>query len=245
MPFAAICGRICFHPCETACKRGQIDQPLSICATKRFLGDEELRQGIYRHPPQKEARPEKVAVVGAGPAGLSAAYYLALEGYPVTIFEKLPVVGGMLAVGIPDYRLPRNIIKAEVKNLESLGVAIRTGVSFGSDVTYQSLQQEGYKAFFLATGLHKSTGLRVSGEELKGSSAGSISYAGFLWVKPWLSARRSSSWAAATWPSTAPAPAFAWEPMRSPFFTAARGQKCRRRPGKSRKPSTRGSNFSI
>jgi heterodisulfide reductase subunit A len=172
MPFAAICGRICFHPCETACKRGQIDQSLSICATKRFLGDEELRQGVYRHPPQKEARPDKVAVVGAGPAGLSAAYYLALEGYPVTIFEKLPVVGGMLAVGIPEYRLPRNIIEAEVKNLETLGVTIKTGVSFGTDVTYQSLQQEGYKAFFMATGLHKSMGLRVPGEDLKGVIGG-------------------------------------------------------------------------
>jgi heterodisulfide reductase subunit A len=172
MPFAAICGRICFHPCETACKRGQIDQPLSICATKRFLGDEELRQGVFRHPPQKEARPEKVAVVGAGPAGLSAAYYLALEGYPVTIFEKLPVVGGMLAVGIPEYRLPRNIIEAEVNNLKTLGVEVRTGISFGSDVTYASLQQEGYRAFFIATGLHKSMGLQVAGEDLQGVIGG-------------------------------------------------------------------------
>jgi heterodisulfide reductase subunit A2 len=172
MPFAAICGRICFHPCETACKRGQIDQPLSICYTKRFLGDRELEKGEFNHPPQKEPRQEKVAVVGAGPAGLSAAYYLALEGYPVTIFEKLPVAGGMLAVGIPDYRLPRAILDAEIKNIESLGVTIRTGVAFGADVTFESLEKEGFKAFFVATGLHQSTKLRTAGEDLDGVIGG-------------------------------------------------------------------------
>jgi heterodisulfide reductase subunit A len=172
MPFAAICGRICFHPCETACKRGQIDQPLSICYTKRFLGDRELENGEFNHPPQKEARPDKVAVVGAGPAGLSAAYYLALEGYPVTVYEKLPVAGGMLAVGIPDYRLPRDILNAEIKNIESLGVTIKTGVSFGSDVTFESLEKDGFKAFFVATGLHKSTSLRVEGDDLDGVIGG-------------------------------------------------------------------------
>ncbi len=172
MPFAAICGRICFHPCETACKRGQIDQPLSICYTKRFLGDHELEKGEFNHPPQKEPRQDKVAVVGAGPAGLSAAYYLALEGYPVTVYEKLPVAGGMLAVGIPDYRLPRHILNAEIKNIESLGVAIKTGVAFGTDVTFESLENEGFKAFFVATGLHKSTHLQTEGDDLVGVIGG-------------------------------------------------------------------------
>jgi len=172
MPFAAICGRICFHPCETACKSGQIDKPLSICYTKRFLGDRELEKGEFNHPPQKEARKEKVSVVGAGPAGLSAAYYLALEGYPVTVYEKLPLAGGMLAVGIPDYRLPRDILNAEIKNLESLGVIIKTGVSFGTDVTFESLESEGFKAFFVATGLHKSTSLRIEGDDLEGVIGG-------------------------------------------------------------------------
>jgi heterodisulfide reductase subunit A len=172
MPFAAICGRICFHPCETACKRGQIDKPLSICYTKRFLGDRELEKGQFDHPPQKQPREEKVAIVGSGPAGLSAAYYLALEGYAVTIYEKLPVAGGMLAVGIPDYRLPRDILNAEIENLESLGVTIKTGVSFGTDVTFESLESDGFKAFFVATGLHKSMNLRAEGDDLKGVIGG-------------------------------------------------------------------------
>ncbi|MBI5585199.1 MAG: FAD-dependent oxidoreductase [Deltaproteobacteria bacterium] len=172
MPFAAICGRICFHPCETACKRGQVDQPLSICATKRFLGDRELEQGEFHHPTPGEPRPEKVAVVGAGPAGLSAAYYLALEGYPVTVYEKLPVAGGMLAVGIPAYRLPRPILNAEIRNLESLGVAIKTGVAFGAEVTFESLEKEGVRAFFIATGLHRSTGLGLEGDGLEGVLGG-------------------------------------------------------------------------
>jgi heterodisulfide reductase subunit A2 len=172
MPFAAICGRICFHPCEDACKRGQIDQALSICTTKRFLGDAELEKGVFSHPVQKEARPEKVAIIGAGPAGLTAAYYLSLEGYPVTIFEKLPVAGGMLAVGIPDYRLPRDILNAEIKNLESLGVVIQTGVCFGQEVTFESLENDGFKSVFLATGLHKSMGMRVEGDDLQGVIGG-------------------------------------------------------------------------
>jgi heterodisulfide reductase subunit A len=172
MPFAAICGRICFHPCEDACKRGQIDQALSICATKRFLGDAEFEKGVFDHPPQKETRPQKVAIIGAGPAGLAAAYYLSLEGYPVTIFEKLPVAGGMLAVGIPDYRLPREILNAEIKNLESLGVVIQTGVCFGKDITFDSLEKDGYQSVFIATGLHKSMGMRVEGDELEGVIGG-------------------------------------------------------------------------
>ena len=168
MPFAAICGRICFHPCETACKRGQIDVALSICHTKRFLGDWELERGEFKHPPLKAARDKKVAVIGAGPAGLAAAYYLALEGYGVTIFEKLPVAGGMLAVGIPAYRLPRDILNAEIKNLEGLGVTIKTGVSFGQDITFDRLEADGFQATFIATGLHQGSRLGVEGEDLKG-----------------------------------------------------------------------------
>jgi heterodisulfide reductase subunit A len=168
MPFASICGRICFHPCESACKRGQLDKPLAICDTKRFLGDRELNSGHFNLPPTKESRPEKVAVVGAGPAGLSAAYYLALEGYPVTVFEKLPIPGGMLAVGIPEYRLPRDILSAEIALLKNLGVTIQTGVAFGRDISFESLEGEGFRAFFLATGMHQSQSLNLEGENLKG-----------------------------------------------------------------------------
>ncbi len=172
MPFAAVCGRICFHPCESVCKRGLLDDPLAICYTKRFLGDRELARGEFVHPPLKEAKPDKVAIVGAGPAGLSAAYYLAIEGYPVTVFEKLPVAGGMLAVGIPDYRLPRDILNAEIDNLKGMGVEIRTGVAFGTDVTFDSLEAEGYKSFFIATGLHNSMSLKIQGEDLEGVVGG-------------------------------------------------------------------------
>jgi len=172
MPFAAICGRICFHPCEVDCKRGQIDKPLAICHTKRFLGDLELKKGVFTHPPMKEAREEKLGVVGAGPAGLSAAYYLALQGYQVTIFEKLPVAGGMLAVGIPDYRLPRDILEAEIRNLTDMGITIKTGVSFGRDVTFDGLKEEGYRAFFIATGLHRSLSMKIEGEDLEGVIGG-------------------------------------------------------------------------
>ncbi|CAB5123638.1 Heterodisulfide reductase subunit A-like protein [Olavius algarvensis associated proteobacterium Delta 3] len=168
MPFAAICGRICFHPCETACKRGQIESPLSICATKRFLGDWELARNEFKHPPIKKSRDKKVAIIGSGPAGLSAAYYLALEGYSVTIFEKLTMAGGMLAVGIPAYRLPRDILSAEIDNLLSMGVTLQTGVTFGTDITYESLEADGYESIFVATGLHKSGQMRVEGEDLKG-----------------------------------------------------------------------------
>jgi heterodisulfide reductase subunit A2 len=172
MPFASICGRICFRPCESACKRGQLDAPSAICYTKRFLGDYEREHGLHSNPPMKEPREKKVAVVGSGPAGLSAAYYLAIEGYEVTVFEKLPVLGGMLTVGIPDYRLPRETIDAEIDNIRSMGIAFRTGVEFGQDITVDDLEGEGYQAVFLSTGLHVSRGLGIEGEDLDGIMGG-------------------------------------------------------------------------
>lgn len=172
MPFASICGRICFRPCESACKRGQLDAPSAICYTKRFLGDYEREHGLHSNPPMKDPRGKKVAVVGSGPSGLSAAYYLAIEGYEVTVFEKLPVLGGMLTVGIPDYRLPRETIDAEIDNIRSMGIAFRTGVAFGQDITVDDLEGEGYQAVFLSTGLHVSRGLGIEGEDLDGIMGG-------------------------------------------------------------------------
>ncbi len=172
MPFASVCGRICARPCESACKRGEVDEPSAICYTKRFLGDREKEQGIDFKPEMKQPREEKVAIIGSGPAGLSAAYYLAKEGYQVTIFEKLPVLGGMLAVGIPDYRLPRDVLDADIRMVLDMGVTAKTGVTLGTDVTFESLKKDGYKAVFLATGLHASRMLPLEGADLEGIGGG-------------------------------------------------------------------------
>ncbi len=164
-PFPAICGRVCHHPCEGVCTRGDVDEPIAIQYLHRFIADLDLDEKTRYIPQPEEKRDEKVAVIGAGPAGLTAAYYLAWQGYPVTVFEKLPVAGGMMSVGIPAYRLPRDIIAEEIKVIEEMGVEIRTGVSFGEDVTLESLKGEGYRAVFMATGLHLSRRLNVPGED--------------------------------------------------------------------------------
>jgi heterodisulfide reductase subunit A len=165
MPFASICGRICNRLCESACKRGQVDEPLAICHTKRFLGDWESTNKPDNLPAVKPRREEKIAVIGGGPGGLSAAYYLSLEGYSVTIFEKLPLAGGMLAVGIPEYRLPKSVLDREIGRLTALGVEIRTGIEIGKDLSLNQLRQDGYRAFFLGIGAHKGYGLGIKGEK--------------------------------------------------------------------------------
>ena len=134
-PFPGVCGRVCHHPCEGICTRNQVDEPISIQYLHRFLADEDLKSGSPFVPKVKESKNEKVAIVGAGPAGLTAAYYLAIEGYSVTVFEKLPVLGGMLTVGIPAYRLPRDIIESEIQVMKDLGVQFKTGVEIGKDFT--------------------------------------------------------------------------------------------------------------
>ncbi len=167
-PFPGVCGRVCHHPCEEICTRKDVDQPLAIRELHRFLADYEYGLEAPYVPKSAEARSEKVAVVGSGPAGLTAAYFLALQGYPVTIFEKLPVVGGMMAVGIPEYRLPRDILKREIAMIEELGVTIKTGVTFGEDITLESLKKEGFKALYLAIGLHGGRRLGVENEDIDG-----------------------------------------------------------------------------
>ncbi len=167
-PFPSICGRVCTFPCESECNRKQIDDPVSVRAIERFLADRNRTEGDPYIPKLRSARDGKVAVVGSGPAGLAAAYFLAKNGYKTTVFEKLPVAGGMMAVGIPLYRLPRETLAADIGVIEKMGVEIRTGVTFGRDVTFDSLRKEGYKAFFLATGLHKNVPLDIPNTGLKG-----------------------------------------------------------------------------
>jgi len=167
-PFPSVCGRVCHHPCEGVCTRKDVEEPLAIQYLHRFLGDLDLGSEAPYVPEAETEKGEKIAIIGAGPAGLSAAYFLAWKGYKVTVFEKLPVAGGMMAVGIPSYRLPRDILAAEIKVIEDMGVEIRTGVTFGKDITLAGLQEEGYKSVFLATGLHLSRGLGVEGEDLPG-----------------------------------------------------------------------------
>jgi heterodisulfide reductase subunit A2 len=167
-PFPGVCGRVCHHPCEEICTRNDLDQPLAIRELHRFLADYERESGVPYIPEVTEHREEKVAVIGSGPAGLTTAYDLAQKGYQVTLFEKLPVAGGMMRVGIPEYRLPRDILAEEIRVIEKLGVTIRTGVTFGKDITLDSLKADGFSAVFLGIGLHGGRKLGVENEDAQG-----------------------------------------------------------------------------
>jgi heterodisulfide reductase subunit A-like polyferredoxin len=168
IPFPGICGRICFHPCEAECERGKVDEALAINALKRFVSDYELKNEKEKKAvPIPKKHKEKVAVIGSGPAGLTAAYDLVRKGYPVTVFESLPEPGGMLRVGIPKYRLPRDVLDADIEHIKNLGVEIRTNVSIGKDLMLNELSKK-YDALFIATGMHKGKKLGIEGEELKG-----------------------------------------------------------------------------
>ncbi len=167
-PFPGVCGRVCHHPCEGVCTRNKVEQPLAIQHLHRFLGDYELAHGDRYLPEINEKKDDKVAIVGAGPAGLTCAYFLAIEGYQVTIYEKLPVLGGMLTVGIPSYRLPRDIIEAEIQVIKDLGVQFKTGVEIGKDITVAQLREDGFKAFFIGIGSHECKTLGIEGEDFEG-----------------------------------------------------------------------------
>jgi len=171
-PFASICGRVCGHPCEPACRRGQFDAPISIRALKRFVTERfgpESRNpvDVFADRPQIN-RPEKVAVIGSGPAGMSAAHDLALLGYPVTIFEAAAVPGGMMHLGIPEYRLPRDVLQAQIREILDLGPELKLNTRLGRDFTLEDLYRQGYKAVLMAFGLHRSRELNLPGNDLDG-----------------------------------------------------------------------------
>ncbi|MGQ9506292.1 MAG: NAD(P)-binding protein [Candidatus Bathycorpusculaceae bacterium] len=168
IPFPAVLGRVCFHPCENDCERGDVEEPIAICALKRFVADYMMKQSQEKPVPIQPKYEEKIAVIGAGSAGLTAAYELVKMGYPVTVFEDLPEPGGMLRIGIPEYRLPKKILAKEIEYLENLGVQIRTNVTIGKDLGFEDLKKMGYKAVFLAVGMQKSLKLGIEGEELQG-----------------------------------------------------------------------------
>jgi len=167
-PFPAVIGRICPHPCEDACNRRRRDWPVAIHNLERFLGDYGIANGLKLKWLKTTVREQqRVAVIGAGPSGLSCAYQLARQGYPVTVFEAADQAGGMLRDGIPIYRLPRDVIDAEVANIVDLGVEIRYGVRIGEDITMEELRREN-SAIYVAVGAYKSLRLEVEGEDLPG-----------------------------------------------------------------------------
>ena len=175
-PLPAVCGRICNKRCEAECTRGGVDEAVAIDEVKRFIADHDLHSETRSIPPMvnQTGKPftEKIAIIGSGPAGLSCAYYLAQRGYPVTVFERDPVPGGMLTMGIPNFRLEKETLNAEIDIIRQMGVEFRCGVEVGKDVTIQQLREEGYKGFYVAIGAQKSAKIGVPGEELEGVLGG-------------------------------------------------------------------------
>ena len=175
LPFPGIIGRICPHPCEDSCNRGTRDKPLCIRDLKRFVSDYETTGG--KLPFQKERRTnreEKIAIIGSGPAGLACAHDLALEGYNLVVYEALPRAGGMLAVGIPDYRLPQTILEQEIDLVRNMGVQIKYNITLGKDVTLDDLFKEDYKAIFIAVGAHQGMPMKTPGEDATGVVSGVV-----------------------------------------------------------------------
>jgi NADH-quinone oxidoreductase subunit F len=176
-PFPSICGRACTHACEFECRRGEVDTPISIMYLKRFVADLGIDRAKHIKP-LPILREEKVAVVGGGPAGLTTAYYLVQKGYAVTVFEALPVAGGMMVAGIPEYRLPRDIIQAEIDAIAALGVEIKTNTPIGKDMSIRDLKNQGYRAILLTVGAYKGRRLGVPGEDKYNGCVDSIEFLG-------------------------------------------------------------------
>lgn len=176
-PFPAVCGRICNRRCEDACTRGTIDRAVAIDAVKKFIAEQDLKAETRYIPPvvipasiHMEHFPEKIAIIGGGPAGMSAAFYLAEKGYRPTVFEKNEEPGGMLRYGIPSYKLEKDVIAAEIDVMREMGVEIKTGVEVGKDVTLKELREQGYKAFYIAIGCSAGRRPGVPGDDAEGTT---------------------------------------------------------------------------
>ncbi|HHE73941.1 MAG TPA: FAD-binding protein, partial [Desulfobacteraceae bacterium] len=163
LPFPGILGRICPHRCEKSCRRLELDEAISIRELKRVAADHVDLSDIP--VPEITSRNEKVAIIGSGPAGLTAAYFLALDGYQVSVYESMPEAGGMMRYGIPEHRLPRTVLDAEIENLKRYGIQINTHTVIGRDITIEELREHGNSAIFLAIGAWKGLKLRIPGEE--------------------------------------------------------------------------------
>lgn len=167
-PLPAVCGRICNKRCEEACTRGNVDSPVAIDEIKRFIAEKELEKKNRILPKKRhDYSHKKVAIIGSGPAGLSCAYYLALDGYTITVFEKEKELGGMLRLGIPNFRLEKDILDAEIEFIREMGVEFRTGIEIGKDISIEELRKQGYDAFYLAIGANGGRNLGINGEETK------------------------------------------------------------------------------
>ena len=175
-PFPAVCGSICRKYCEDACTRGTVDQALSIDEIKKFIAEQDMKAEHRYIPPMnsctRDKFDQKVAIIGAGPAGMSCAYFLAIEGYSPVVFDKEAAPGGMLMNGIPNFRVDKAVVKSEIDVLREMGVEFRCGIEVGKDVTIQQLREEGFQAFYVAVGLQKALKLNIEGEELEGVVAG-------------------------------------------------------------------------
>ncbi len=171
-PFPAVCGRICPRKCESECTRGDIDEPVAVDEIKKFIADQELKKELRYVPKKRNEYGKKIAVIGAGPAGLACAYYLGIDGYKVTVFEKQSKLGGMLTLGIPSFRLEKDVVRAEIEILKELGVEFKTGVEVGKDITLSELRKQGYKAFYVAIGAQGGRKLGLEGEDTLGVITG-------------------------------------------------------------------------